>query len=267
MQRDRAIRSVSRRCRRTMPAYPACPPAHCHRHRRRSGPHPPARPACSDRGWRRRRRAGSAFAAGIIAAHQALELGESRRPCSVTRSALAQRGRRCSAPCVRIGALVGTIPLFDQPARQLGHAVDLVGHGAQLLVEGDVRELLGLVLEPRLIVLLPEEARIGQAGGEDLARCPRRWSRRRRSRRCSAVQTKARREPAVPCRAERNISGLSGAVSWITSGGTSRNARVEMAEQRHRPFGEAGILRRRSPASCTSTRFSACASSVAPRPR
>ena len=58
---------------------------------------------------------------------------------------------------------------LDQPARQLGHAVDLVGHGAQLFVEGDPLEPLGMIGERFLAVDIPEEARVGQARGEDLA--------------------------------------------------------------------------------------------------
>src|SRR6185369_13812591 len=43
------------------------------------------------------------------------------------------------------------------------------GDGAELFMEGDTGELFGVLGERRLAVLLPEEAGVGQAGGEDLA--------------------------------------------------------------------------------------------------
>ena len=65
---------------------------------------------------------------------------------------------------------VGFDDIFlGQPARQLGHALDLVGHGAQLLVEGDPLQPLGVLGERFLAIDVPEEARVGQARGEDLA--------------------------------------------------------------------------------------------------
>src|SRR3546814_7187445 len=58
---------------------------------------------------------------------------------------------------------------LDQPPRELRDALDLVGDGAELFVEGDVREFLRVLGQRLLLVLLAEEARVGQASGENLA--------------------------------------------------------------------------------------------------
>src|SRR6185312_15780183 len=60
-------------------------------------------------------------------------------------------------------------PLFDEPPCQLGDPLDLVGDGAELLVESDPLELLRVLRQRHLAVLLPEEARIAEARGEDFA--------------------------------------------------------------------------------------------------
>ena len=62
-----------------------------------------------------------------------------------------------------------TIAFLDQPARQLRHPLDLVGDGAQLLVEDDAAELPRLLLQRHLQVLLPEEAGVGEPRGEHAA--------------------------------------------------------------------------------------------------
>ena len=130
--------------------------------------------------------------------------------------------------------------LFDQPARQLGDALDLVGDRAELLVEDDPVELLRLLLERNLQVLLPEEARIGEARGEDPAIAF--------DDRLAAVAgadvgdaDEGWRESPSSSR-QAKYFWLVRMVSTITSRGTSRNSGVEAAEQKHRPFGEPGIL-------------------------
>src|SRR3546814_17378856 len=56
-------------------------------------------------------------------------------------------------------------------------AVDLVGDCAQLFVEDNAVELFGVLLQLRLLVLLPKEASVGQAGGEDfLIACHNRFA-------------------------------------------------------------------------------------------
>ena len=107
--------------------------------------------------------------------------------------------------------------LFDQPAGELGDALDFVGHRPELLVEGDALELFRMIRQRGLAVLVPEEARVRQARGEDLA---------------VAVDDRG----AAVLRfdvggADERVGELSvllvwliRAVSWMTSGGTSRNA-------------------------------------------
>ena len=60
-------------------------------------------------------------------------------------------------------------PFLDQPARQFRDAFDLVGDGAELLVEGDPRQPLGVLGERLLAVLLPEKARVAEPGCQHLA--------------------------------------------------------------------------------------------------
>src|SRR5690606_36082061 len=60
-------------------------------------------------------------------------------------------------------------PFFDQRSRQLGDAFHLVGNRAELFVESDPLELLAMLGERGLAVLVPEEAGVGKARGEDLA--------------------------------------------------------------------------------------------------
>src|SRR3546814_10984748 len=57
----------------------------------------------------------------------------------------------------------------DLPFGELRDALDLVGDGAELFVECDVREFFGVLGQRLLLILFPEEARVGQARGEDLA--------------------------------------------------------------------------------------------------
>ena len=116
-----------------------------------------------------------------------------------------------------------TIPLLDQPARQLRHPLDLVGDGAELLVEDDPVELLRLLLERHLDVLLPEEARIGEPRGEHPRIALRRSPRRRRSPRCwRRTRTPARAAASASVHAK--YFWLVRMVSTITSRGTSRKS-------------------------------------------
>src|SRR3546814_8560241 len=57
----------------------------------------------------------------------------------------------------------------DLPFGELRDALDLVGDGAELFVECDVREFFGVLGQRLLLILFPEEARVGEARGEDLA--------------------------------------------------------------------------------------------------
>ena len=123
---------------------------------------------------------------------------------------------------------------------ELGDPLDLVGDGAELLVEDDLVELLRLLGERDLEVLVPEEFGVGEARGEHLLvagddRGADRWSRcwRRRRSGCESL-------PLPSWQAK--YFWLVRMVSWITSGGSARKAGSKLPLQRHRPFGEAGIL-------------------------
>ena len=107
---------------------------------------------------------GQALGAGVVAAHQALQFGK-----------LADHlgdeiglGEACGLfSHVRIRILDDAF--LDQPARQLRHALHLVGDGAQLLMEGDPLQTLRVFGQGLLAVDIPEETGVRQAGGEDLA--------------------------------------------------------------------------------------------------
>ena len=120
------------------------------------------------------------------------------------------------------------MPFLDQPARELGDALDLVGDGAELLVEDDLVELLRLLVERDLEVLLPEEARVGQPRGEHLLVA-------RDDRRAAVVRLdiggadeggrEARRRASV----QAKYFWLVRMVSWITSRRHVEEGRVEAA--------------------------------------
>ena len=101
--------------------------------------------------------------AGVIAAHDALQFGE------FTDHAGDEIGlcQPCSAFGL-IGACAFDDTLLDQPACELCHALDLVGDGAQFLMEGNLRQFLRLLVERNLQVLLPEEFGIAQSCREHL---------------------------------------------------------------------------------------------------
>jgi len=145
-----------------------------------------------------------ALCRGVVAAHQALQLGELADhagdevclceagcalcvggqflPCK-GRGTVSRRLRvegvlrgRCASWRAPSTSFAGPPPrsgedytLFYQPAGELRDAVDLVGYGAELFVEDDLRQLLGLLFERDLEVGVVEELRVRQARGEDLA--------------------------------------------------------------------------------------------------
>ena len=130
--------------------------------------------------------------------------------------------------------------LLDQPARQLGDALDLVGDGAELFVEDDLLELLRLLLERDLEVLLPEEARVAQPRGEHALVA-------RDDRRAAVVGVdvggadEVRRELArAVAHDEIFLVDARGELDHFL--GHVEEIGVERAEQRHRPFGQPGIL-------------------------
>src|SRR5690606_28803194 len=107
---------------------------------------------------------GQSFGAGVIAAHKPLKFGE----LSDHRGDEIGLGQaRGLYGLVGVGALDDA--LFHQPAGELGDALHLFGDGAELFVEGDALELPGVIDKLRLLVLLPEEAGVGEAGSEHLA--------------------------------------------------------------------------------------------------
>ena len=155
----------------------------------------------------------------------------------MTRSALASRAAR--SPRRLVGP--STIRSSTSHWRELRHPLDLVGDGAELLVEDDLVELLRLLLERDLEVVLPEEAGVGEPGGEHLAVAV--------DDRLAAVlrldigdADEIRRQLALRTSVQREIflvgphGELDHLARHVEEGG------VEAAEQRHRPFGEAGIL-------------------------
>ena len=145
---------------------------------------------------------GQAFGAGVVAAHDALQFGEladhfgDEVGFAEAGGLFGEGGQLLPLPCgeragergfyASVARTIGVEhplpalslkgegsrrhdPLFHQPSGQLRDAFDLVGHRPQFLVEGDAFEFLGVVFQPRLAVLFPEEARIAQAGGQHLA--------------------------------------------------------------------------------------------------
>ena len=130
--------------------------------------------------------------------------------------------------------------LFHQPARQLRHPLDLVGDGPELLVEGDPLQLLRVVREAGLAVLLPEEARIRKPRGEDLA-----VAVDDRSTTIGRLDVGGAHEGV----GELAVSRVAHEVLLVGPRGEldhfGRDVEiglVEPAEQRHRPFGETGVL-------------------------
>ena len=167
-------------------------------------------------------------------------------PCSsgnsptmpVTRSALA-------SPLRARSAWSASAPLndafFDQPARQLRDALDLVGDGAQLLVEDDAAQASSPAPQAEPSGPAPRRSARRRAARRAPARCPRRSPRRRPSRR----YWRRRRSAARACPSSSRITKyfwLMRMVSWITSSRHVEEVGVERAEQRHRPFGQPGIL-------------------------
>ena len=174
--------------------------------------------------------------AGIIAAHKALKLGELADHLGNEIGLGEPRGL---LGLIRVSALDNA--LLHQPARQLRHALDLVGNGTQLLVEGDPRELPRVVLKPRLLVLFPEEARVGKPRGQHLAIA-------RDDRGAAVLRLDVRR-------ADERIGERAGLVAQheIFLVDPQRELdhlwrhleerRIEAAEQRDGPFGQPCIFR------------------------
>jgi hypothetical protein len=131
-------------------------------------------------------------------------------------------------------------PLADQPFGELRHPLGLVGDGAELLVEDDAAELLRLLGERHLQILLPEEFRVREARGEHLAiALDDRGAAVRRLDIGDADEVRGKR--AVLSR-EREIFlvGAHGELDHLAR--HVEEGRIEAPEQRHRPFGEPGIL-------------------------
>ena len=131
-------------------------------------------------------------------------------------------------------------PFLDQPSRKLGDAVDLVGHRAELLVEDDAVELIRLLLHGHAQILLVEEARVRQAGGEDLA-VAFDDLRATVGRVDVGGADEGVGERAVGVAADEIfLVHPRGQLDDLGRDGEER--RIEAVEQRHGPFGQAGVL-------------------------
>ncbi len=107
---------------------------------------------------------GQPFGAGVIAAHQALQFGEFADHFG-DQIGLAQP--RCQFGLIGIRAFDNAF--FHQPAGQFRHPFHLVRHSAELFVEGNPLQPPGVFLQGFLAVHIPEEPRIGKARGQNLA--------------------------------------------------------------------------------------------------
>ena len=151
------------------------------------------------------------------------------------RSALARR-----AACVGLVG-VGADQRGDL-AGQGGDALDPLGHGAQLGVEGDAGQLLAARRRSRSCG--PRPRRSGRRSGGPTAPwrcrrrgpCRRRWPRRWRRRRSAG--------PGLPVAGSRTAKYF-----WCTCidgadhlGRQVQELRVHVAQDRRRPFGQAGDL-------------------------
>ena len=93
-----------------------------------------------------------ALRAGVIAAHQALQLREFADHTG-DKIGLAQTRRALGI----IGASALDDAFLNQPARKLCHAFNLVSNCPQLFMKGDLRQFLRLFVERDLQILFPEE--------------------------------------------------------------------------------------------------------------
>ena len=114
-------------------------------------------------------------------------------------------------------------------------------------MEDDLAELLRLLLQRNLLVLFPEEFRVGQAGGEHLAVAgdDRRAAVMRLD--IGGADEIGRENKTLPCTRrggfqDREIFLVGRHRQLDDFGRHVQESGVEAAEQRHRPFGEAGIL-------------------------
>ena len=154
----------------------------------------------------------------------------------VTRSALASRAARstwsASAP--------STMPLLDQPARELGDPLDLVGDGAELLVEDDPPSFFACSSSGTLRSC-SQKKRASARRAASTRRLPSTIASPPSLASMLATQTNAGASSPSSLRAgEIFLVGAHGEHDHLAR--HVEEVGVEAAEQRHRPFGQAGIL-------------------------
>jgi len=180
--------------------------------------------------------------AGVIAAHKALQFGEFADH-SGDEIGLAQA--RCLFGHIRKNFLRhasfrwGDDVRFNQPPRQLGHAINLVGDGAQLFVEGDPPQPLGVFGQGLLLILLPEEARIRQSRGQHLAVAVHHHGGINRGDIRGADESIG--QAAIWLRANE-ILLVHPRGELDNLGRHIEKCLVETPQQRHRPFSETGVF-------------------------
>ena len=182
---------------------------------------------------------GQAFRAGVVAAHDALKLRKFADHFGDEVS-LGKTGGPFGL--IRVGAFDDS--LFHQPAGELGDAVDLVRDRSQFLMEGDALQLLCVIGKASLAVLFPEEARVGETGGEHLAVA-------RDDRRAAILRFDVRGADEggseLPCGVAQHEIFLVDAQGELDH--LRRHFEedgVKIAQQRHRPFCETRIFRDQS---------------------
>ena len=180
-------------------------------------------------------RVGQAFGASVITAHKPLQFWEFAYHLG-DEVGLRQFRR---LPRLR-GVAVRDDAFARQPLGELRDALDLVGDGAQLFVEGDVLQLLGMLRQRLLLVLFPKEARVGKARGDHLviARDDLRAAVGRVDVR--GADERVRQLAVGAVHDEIFLVHPCGELDDL--GRHLQERFVEAAEQRHRPFGQAGIL-------------------------
>ena len=178
---------------------------------------------------------GQAFGAGIVAAHKALQFGKLADHFG-DQIGLGEAGGLFG----HIGIGILHDALFDQPAGQLRHPVHLVGDRAELFVESDPLQPLGVLRESLLAIHVPEEARVGKPRRQDLA---------------VAVHDRGATILSLDIRgADEGVGQFPGPIladeiflvhprGQLDDFGRNLEIRlIEAPKQRDRPFGEAGIL-------------------------
>ena len=182
---------------------------------------------------RLRRHRGQLLLDGVIAAHEALQFRElaDHAGCQV---GLAEPGGQGGLG--RIGAHPGR-----QGPGQALQPLDPFGKGAQPGVEGHGLQLFQPGLQADLPVFIPEETRIGQAGGQDLG-VARSDDRPAIGRGDVGYRDKVRREAAgggIP-HSEVLLVIAHGCADHLRRQG--QEVRVHVAQDRDRPFHQAGHL-------------------------